>query len=457
MLPDPLRDFSVEFLLAETNRCVSCGLCLPHCPTYRLTLSEADSPRGRIALISGAVEERIPMNARFASHIDSCLTCRACEAVCPNKVRFGQLMDGARAMMESLPPDPAGVRPTREKSGFRRWMERELIARPARIDALRSLARFYQQSGLQKWLRRSGLLEKVRLALLEAQLPRIGVPAGGAGSWGVVYPSIGRHRGEVGLFLGCVARLVDVETINAGIFVLNRLGYTVHVPRAQTCCGALHRHGGDPRMAEQLAYQNMKTFNELNLDAVISMASGCGAQLSESAATSSSVQTHALRMDGKFSREAPEGRQTGYFDAKVFDIGEFLAGAGGWDEVGFAPLPHTIAVHEPCSLRNVLRASRHAYALLARIPEARIVPLGGNDQCCGAAGTYFLDQPEMAQALLRDKLAAVEASGARYLATSNIGCSMHIAAGLRAALPGEATNVEVLHPVTLLARQMGII
>jgi glycolate oxidase iron-sulfur subunit len=367
-------------------------------------------------------------------------------------------MDGTRAVMEALPLDAAEAPSGRKKSGFRRWMERELIARPARIEALRPLARFYQQSGLQKWLRRSGLLGNARLALLEAQLPHIGSPSGGARSWGEVYPSTGKPRGEVGLFLGCVARLADVETINAGIFVLNRLGYTVHVPRTQTCCGALHRHGGDQRVAEQLAHQNMGAFNELNLAGIISMASGCGSQLSEYSMTLPvSASSDAQREEGKLSLEAPDSWQARSFDAKVFDIGEFLAAAEGWDDVSFAPLPHIIAVHEPCSLRNVLRASRHAYALLDRIPEARIVPLGGNDQCCGAAGTYFLDQPAMAQALLRDKLAAVEASGARYLATSNIGCSMHIASGLRKTVHETAPGIEVLHPVTLLARQMGII
>jgi glycolate oxidase iron-sulfur subunit len=398
------------------------------------------------------------MNTRFASHIDSCLTCRACEAVCPNQVSFGQLMDGTRAMMEALPHDPAGASSGRKKSGFRKWMERELIARPTRIEALLPLARFYQQSGLQKWLRRSGLLGNARLALLEAQLPHIGSPAGGARSWGEVYPAIGRPRGEVGLFLGCVARLADVQTINAGILVLNRLGYTVHVPRKQTCCGALHRHGGDQHVAEQLAHQNMVAFNELDLSGIISVASGCGSQLSEYSMTSVAPPSYgARRAEGKFPLKAPDSSQARSFNTKVFDIGEFLAAADGWDDVSFAPLPHVIAVHEPCSLRNVLRASRHAYALLARIPEARIVPLGGNDQCCGAAGTYFLDQPEMAQALLRDKLAAIKASGARYLATSNIGCSMHVAGGLRKATHEAAPGIEVLHPVALLARQMGII
>lgn len=337
-------------------------------------------------------------------------------------------------------------------------MDREFIARPLRIEALRPFARFYQQSGLQKWLRKSGLLGNARLALLEAQLPHIGRPDGGARSWREVYPSMGKPRGEVGLFLGCVARLTDVETINAGIFVLNRLGYTVHVPRTQTCCGALHRHGGDKRAAEQLAHQNIRAFNQLDLAGIISMASGCGSQLSEYSMTFPVSSSYgAQRAEGKLPLEAPVSSQARSFNAKAVDIGEFLAAAEGWDDIRLAPLPHLIAVHEPCSLRNVLRASRHAYALLARIPQARVVPLGGNDQCCGAAGTYFLDQPEMAQALLRDKLIAVKASGARYLATSNIGCSMHIASGLRKTVHETAPGIEVLHPVALLARQMGII
>jgi glycolate oxidase iron-sulfur subunit len=454
---DPLPDFSADSLLAEANRCVSCGLCLPHCPTYKLTQSEADSPRGRIALISGAVEGRIPMNARFALHMDRCLTCRACEAVCPNHVGFGQLMDGSRAMMKSVPLDPGKEQPERKKSGLRRWVEKELIARPSRMDLLRPLLRFYQQSGLQHVLRKSSSLGETRFALLEAQLPHVGRPEGGARSWRPVYPSIGKYRGEVGLFLGCVARLTDVETINAAIFVLNRLGYTVRVPPTQTCCGALHQHGGDKRTAEQLARQNMEAFDEPGPSAIISTASGCGAQLSEYAAMFSSASSGPARSGSAESPMDASKCQHDRFVEKVFDISEFLVTAKGWDGVRLAPLPHAIAVHEPCSLRNVLRASRHAYALLTRIPEARILPLGGNDQCCGAAGTYFLDQPEMAQALLHDKLAAVEASGARYLATSNIGCAMHIAAGLRREAQEPGSEVEVLHPVTLLARQMSII
>lgn len=415
--------------------------------------------------MSGVAGGRIPMNARFALHIDRCLTCRACEAVCPNHVNFGQLIDGTRAMMMASPPALLGKTVVR-KSWFRRLMESELIAKPARIDAFRPLLRFYQRSGLQGLVRKSGLLGRTKLALLEAQLPRVDMPCalsaetGATKSWQAIYPSIGRSRGKVGLFLGCVARLTDVGTLNAGIFVLNNLGYTVHVPPMQTCCGALHQHGGDAQVAAQLAHQNVRAFDGLNLHAIISMASGCGAQLAEypfslsQPAKQSSEKPASIQLEAMedLSEDWSKGSQAPDFSAKVMDISAFLAVADGWDDVKLAPLPHKIAIHEPCSLRNVLRGAAHPYALLSRIPGAQIVPLAGNDQCCGAAGTYFLDQPEMAKALLRDKIAASSASGARYLATSNVGCAMHIASALREA----GSEIEVVHPVTLLARQMGI-
>jgi glycolate oxidase iron-sulfur subunit len=422
-------DFSSTSLLAEANRCVACGLCLPHCPTYRITLSEADSPRGRIALISGVASGRIPMNARFALHMDRCLTCRACEAVCPNHVAYGHLVDGARAVMtqsaSARPGQGAGI----QKSGLRSLAEKELIAKPTRFDALRPLLRLYQTSGLQAWVRKSGLLGKTKFTVLEAQLPLVGIPYSTSNktiqSWQAIYPASGDTRGEVGLFLGCVARLADVATLNAAIFVLNRLGYTVHVPPAQTCCGALHRHAGDMQTSMQLAQENMAAFAGLNLHTIISTASGCGVQLAE----------------------APFD-----FSAEVVDISAFLEKAEGWNDVKISPLPHKITVHEPCSLHNVLRGATHPYALLARIPGACIVPLAGNDQCCGAAGTYFLDQPEMAKALLDDKMIAVDKRGGRYLATSNVGCALHLASALRQA----GSKIEVLHPVTLLARQIGM-
>jgi glycolate oxidase iron-sulfur subunit len=282
--------------------------------------------------------------------------------------------------------------------------------------------------------------------LLEAQVPFIDKPR--SSSWSPVYPAVGKPRGEVGLFLGCVARVADATTLDAALFVLNQLGYVVHVPTAQTCCGALHQHRGDVDAAAQLEHQNVQAFAGLDLSAIITTASGCGAQLSEYSSFSgwqraTRATTVGPQAGGETTRRSPP---------KVLDISEFLAVAEGWEDTRLQPLPHKILVHEPCTLRNVLRASAYAYKLLERIPQAQVVPLAGNDQCCGAAGTYFLDQPEISAALLEDKVTALKAGQACYLATSNVGCALHIAAGLRQA----GLGIEVIHPVTLVARQMGM-
>ena len=228
----------------------------------------------------------------------------------------------------------------------------------------------------------------------------------------------------MGLFLGCVARVMDVETLKASIFVLNRLGYTVHVPPRQGCCGAMHASLGEPEKVHAFEEQNLRSFAEVNVGAVISTATGCGATL----------------------KGYPQD-----FAGRVRDISEFLAEAQGWEEAGIASLAEKVAVHEPCLMRNVLHCQGKPYDLLRRIPGVMVVPLAGNDQCCGAAGTYFLTQPDMAASLLADKIEAVKASGPRILVSSNIGCAMHQAMGLKAA----GIDIEVVHPVTLLARQMG--
>ncbi|MHB9103091.1 MAG: (Fe-S)-binding protein, partial [Sulfuricella sp.] len=400
-------------LLNESARCVSCGLCLPHCPTYRKTLSEADSPRGRIALMQGVLERRIPANERFQAHIDLCLACRACENVCPNNVEYGRLINGMRGIVEK----------SRRRSVWQRLGRHILVdgmaTRPSVLRLVGGALRTWQtMAGKAGWLMRFGL---VRIA---TRLP----PLSPQPVWKEVYPAAGKVRGEVGLFLGCVARVTDVETLSASIFVLNRLGYSVHVPPRQGCCGAMHANLGEPDKVRVFEERNLRAFAGLNLDAVISTATGCGAAL----------------------KSYPQD-----FAGRVRDISEFLGEAdrweGGWEEAGIAPLAEKVAVHEPCLMRNVLHCQGKPYDLLHRIHGASIAPLAGNDQCCGAAGTYFLTQPAMAANLLADKIEAVKASGARILATSNIGCAMHLVVGLKAA----GIEIEVVHPITLLARQMG--
>lgn len=396
-------------LAEEAARCVACGLCLPHCPTYRKTLNEADSPRGRIALMQGVLEHSIPPNERFLTHIDSCLACRACENVCPNNVAYGRLIAGVRGLAEK----------SRRRGWRQKWLRHALAAattKPAVLRLLGGALRLGQEAGL----RNSVWLKQFSWGRIAGRLPRLKPQP----AWQAVYPATGRERGEVGLFLGCVARAMDNETLSAAIFVLNRLGYTVHVPPRQACCGALHASMGEPEKAHLFEQRNLQAFSDLKLAVVIVTASGCGAAL----------------------KDYPQA-----FSDKVKDISEFLATADGWEDLEIAPLAEKVALHEPCLMRNVLHCQDKPHALLRRIPDATVLPLAGNDQCCGGAGAYFLTQPGMAAALLADKMEAAGASGAKFIATSNVGCAIHLAAGLSDA----GMRIGVLHPVTLIARQMG--
>lgn len=393
-------------------------------------MSEADSPRGRIAQIRGVASGHILINLRFIQHIDRCLTCRSCEAICPNHVAYGQLIDKTRSMIATSMLTSSNGKTLTRKFWLRKLIEKEFIAKPTRFDKLRLPLFFYQRFGLQGLLKKLDILKKTTLAELNTQLPKISFPRAFSSktdiskSWGKIYLPIGKPCGEVGLFLGCVARLTDAETINASIYVLNRLGYTVHIPSMQTCCGALHQHGGDTKTAMQLAQQNIAAFAGLNLNTVITTTSGCSIRLAD------------YHSD---------------FSTKVTDISKFLVSADGWHNIKIAPLQDKILVHDPCTLRNILCSSKYPYELLMRIPRIQIAPLAGNDQCCGAAGTYFLDQPVMAKALLNDKISAIS-NDTRYLVTSNIGCNMHISSALQNTVP----ELEILHPVTLLARQMNM-
>jgi glycolate oxidase iron-sulfur subunit len=256
------------------KKCVHCGLCLSYCPTYKLTGSELDSPRGRVYQMRALQERRISLESPdFRLHIDRCLNCRACETACPSGVQYGQLLEATRA---ALPP-----RNQTEKT-LRDVVLKRVFTSPAVLDALGVGMRLYQKSGLQSVARRSRLLDRLPLNLgrLEGLLP----PMQG-GIVKAALPELTRPRGRtvarVALITGCVQdqffRLTNVATVR----VLARNGCEVVVPRQQVCCGALHTHGGERETARALARRNIAAFEQTGADYYIVNAAGCGSTLKE--------------------------------------------------------------------------------------------------------------------------------------------------------------------------------
>jgi len=277
------------------------------------------------------------------------------------------------------------------------------------------LLAIYLKSGLQKPLQRSGLLKKLHLADAEALLGKPALQA-----LADSYPASVTKRGRVALFTGCIAEHFDRETLLAAIKLLNAIGYEVLVPPQQGCCGAIHQHNGQP--AAGLIDNNIAVFNALEVDAVLHTATGCGAMLSE------------------YQNDDEAGQ---LFRQRLCDISDFLL--EHWpDDLQLAASELKVAVHEPCSQRNVLKNQQTVYALLQKIPGLSIVALADNHICCGAGGSYMLTHPDNAGQLRALKRQIITDSSADLVVSGNFGCGVYL----------NADGGRVEHPLQLLARQL---
>lgn len=387
-------------LLAATDQCVKCGLCLPHCPTYRLQRDEAESPRGRIALIQGLVTGALLPSERLDAHLTSCLGCRACEPVCPSLVAFGEILDLARARrVQALPAARRRLRLA--------WLR--TLASPGAMHLAQRLAALYRVSGLAGLARGLGL---GRLAGLRAY-DRLADALQPGPSW----PRSAPTDGGVSLFLGCVSEIAQPKALEAAALVLARLGLGPVRQAGQTCCGAMMRHNGFPSEADTLLQHSADV---LSGHTVVGLASACVAEL----------HTHPAL-------------------AQVQELCAFLDHATWPPGLALTPMDADVLIHTPCSHRHPLGGTAAVQRLLGRIPGLRVAELPDNALCCGAAGTYLLQQPQTATDLLAPKIAHLGRTRPRFLVTTNTGCALHLAAGLREA----ALSIEVCHPVELIARQ----
>jgi glycolate oxidase iron-sulfur subunit len=412
------------------NQCVHCGLCLAYCPTFAELGTEMDSPRGRIFIIKALAEGRMKLGASAVAHLDLCLGCRACETVCPAGVPYGQLIEAARAEVERRRPG----RPWRRAF---RWLNFSVLLPNPRLLGLAAAGlRFYQASGLRRLVRATGLLrlipEPMRsweplLPTLPSRRDRAPLPER--------ISARGDRRAVVGLLAGCIQQVAFGAQNRATARVLSANGAEVVVPPGQTCCGALHAHAGEHATALGLARRTIAAFEARGVERVIVNTSGCGAHMKSYGAL--------LAADPAWAERAVR------FAAKVEDVSEFLAREPLRGPM--APVPRTVTYHDPCHVVHGQKIRREPRALLAQVPGLAVVDLPEADWCCGSAGTYNLTQPEMAGRLQARKVAHILSTGADAVVTSNPGCIIQIAQGLRK----RGAAVQVLHIVEVLDQAYG--
>jgi glycolate oxidase iron-sulfur subunit len=405
--------------------CVHCGLCTSSCPTYVELGTEMDSPRGRIYLMRAVTDGRLELHdPAVRTHLDLCLDCRACESACPSGVQYGKLIEPFRVHMARTLPPANNLTPLERLNLFHitpyagrtRW-----ALAPVRLLQRLRLDRVLEKIGALRLLPRS-------LRQMHAMLPRLRPHHGRLPE---VLPAEGPRRARVALFLGCAADAIFPETNLATARVLQRNGCEVWVPRAQGCCGALHYHAGYEEPALQFARANCEVFGKelAGLDAIIVNAAGCGAMLKDY---------------GHLMHDTPSAAAAAAFTGKVKDVSEFLMGLGPVRPE--YPLPLRAVYHDACHLCHGQQIRKQPRQLLEMIPGLELVPLNETEICCGAAGSYNLTQPEMAERLGERKVQNILATGARAVFAGNVGCLLQIGRHLRR----HQADLWVGHPVDAL-------
>jgi glycolate oxidase iron-sulfur subunit len=403
--------------------CVHCGLCTASCPTYVETANENDSPRGRIYLMRAVADGRLGLSAEVRKHLSLCLDCRACESACPSGVQYGKIIEPFKiAMQRSMP--------ARERTSLlQRLLLQHLLPHSRRLKVALAPARLLQKAGLLDLAERSGLSRVLppTLRRMQAMLPRLTPSSARLPEF---LPAIGSKRARVALFVGCVSDAMFPETNWATARVLQKNGCDVFVPRGQGCCGAIHYHSGFDEPAVELARANLEAFDPDTFDAIIVNAAGCGAMLKDYG-----------HMFERLDRARAER-----FAAKVKDISEFLVALGP-----IAPehrLALKVTYHDACHLCHAQQIRAQPRQLLSMIPGLTLLPLEESELCCGAAGTYNLTEPEMAERLGRRKMDHIESTGAEMVVTGNVGCILQIGRMIKE----RGSAMQVVHPIDLLDR-----
>jgi glycolate oxidase iron-sulfur subunit len=372
----------------ELATCVACGLCLPHCPTFRVTGEEALSPRGRVAAMRAVQWEGAEADDEFVRFMETCVQCRGCEPACPSAVPFGRLMERTRVTLA----DRHRMTPPWQRRAFRALGHHRMVLAGSRAAAV---------------LQRARLVPK-KLALPPLPLRRPRLKASGRDVW---------------LFTGCIMDAWLRPTHVATIEVIEATGAGVALPNGKAaCCGALHIHAGLERQAQRLAHRTMAAFPG---DAPILVNSaGCGAAMKD--------YGHLLGTE-----------QARRFSARVRDIHEWLA-----DRLDRLPVPPRrlapVIVQDPCHVRHVQKVHESVRTVLRHVAD--VVELDDDGLCCGAGGAYSITEPELAGAVRARKVAAVERAtertGARVVASANPGCAIHL----------RGAGLIVRHPINLVAQ-----
>lgn len=372
------------------DQCVMCGMCLPHCPTYKISQHEAESPRGRISLIKAYSEQDLQSSEALHSHLHSCTTCLKCEQVCPANVPYEELIDQGRALYRK---------------------ELSLITRLLQSITISMLT--------TKWGHRIISLARNMTRCLPAKFHLVQLLR--FASYKSSLSNHGDHSKSITVLPGCTGNIFDQQTLDSVTKILGTLGYDTKCPDEILCCGALAQHSGLPEIASTQIQATKNYLNNSESNEYISFASGCGRQYNKCLST-------------------PETQH--------YDILSWLLNNNKTKSLKINSLSEHVLIHIPCTVeqQNIDLCEQ----VINLIPNIKVSMFNDGLSCCGAGGAQLLSPQDSNQSLLNTKVHAIKSLQPDMIVSSNIGCAMHLKTGLAKA----GLDIEVIHPVTLLSRQL---
>lgn len=415
--------------------CMHCGLCLPTCPTYALTGLEKSSPRGRIRLIKAVADGELPITQGFVDEMNFCLDCQACETACPAGVKYGSLVEAARAQIFQGGYDSPVS--SLAKNVLLDWVFRK----QSRLKTLARGLRLYEHSGLKWLLNRTGLLKSLSRKLYNLQPLSPSISATFSSD---VLPEVIRPKGKpkfrVGFLTGCIMDVAYADVNLDTIQLLLHHDCEVVLPKGQACCGSLLAHNGGREAAREMARHNIEVFEKERLDYIVMNSAGCGAFMKE--------YGHVFAEDKEYSKRAEA------ISLKIKDITEFLA------ETGFKPMEAAessmlkgkrITYHDACHLVHTQKVSQQPRKLLKDIAFIDFIELPESTWCCGSAGIYNIVQYDDSMKLLERKIENIKKVHPDIIVTGNPGCLIQIQHGLEQ----QGIKIELMHTATFLRRACG--
>lgn len=413
------------------QQCMHCGLCLATCPTYDITKMERSSPRGRIRMIRSVARGELELSETFADEMNFCLDCQACETACPAGVKYGQMVETARVVV-----DKAGYG-SKFTLVVKRFALRKIVASRNGLKFVSRLLWLYQKIGLQKFIHATGILKifSKNLAEIETLSPAIADKFSDTRIKEIELPK-GEVKYKTAFHFGCLMNTMFADINIDTIDVLKECGCKIITPKDQVCCGSLMGHNGDMEFALKLARKNIDAFEKHDYDFLISNSAGCGAFMKDYA--------HLLKDDPDYAVKAKR------FSSKVKDVMEFFA-----EQKPLPKLeheldlePNNITYHDACHLIHAQKISEQPREVIKSIPGLNYTELEEASWCCGSAGIYNVVRYDDAVKMLERKMHNIKNTKANIVLTGNPGCMGQIKHGTKKF----NVDIEVLHPITLIKR-----